>query len=132
VVNKADGDQEALAARTRNEHEQALQLLRHASASWAPRVLVASAATGTGIEAFWETVLEHGEVLEASGERQARRRAQAREWMWNLVREGLARDFAANPDVAGLLPTLEKEVEAQETTPAAAARALLATFQKQD
>jgi LAO/AO transport system kinase len=129
VVNKADGDQEALAKRTRNEHEQALQLLRHTSPAWTPLVLTASAATGVGIEEFWQTVLDQGAALEASGERQARRRAQAREWMWNLVRQGLARAFERHPDVARLSPKLEKQVEEHETTPAAAARALLELFE---
>jgi LAO/AO transport system kinase len=92
-------------------------------------VLTASAATGVGIEEFWQTVLDQGAALEASGERQARRRAQAREWMWNLVREGLARAFERHPDVARLSPKLEKQVEEHETTPAAAARALLELFE---
>lgn len=128
VVNKADGDQKSLAERTRGEHAQALQLLRPPSAAWAPRVLATSARTGEGIEAVWETVLAQREALEASGELQARRRAQAREWLWSLVGEGLERAFRAHPAVAARIPALEHEVEAQKTTPAAAARELLAAF----
>jgi len=128
VVNKADGDQKSLAERTRGEYAQALQLLRPPSAAWTPPVLAVSARTGDGIDAVWEVVLAQREALEASGELQARRRAQAREWLWSLVREGQERAFRDDPAVAARIAELEREVEEQKTTPAAAARTLLAAF----
>jgi LAO/AO transport system kinase len=131
VVNKADGTQAAAAERARADHAQALSLLRSTSATWKPRVLTASARTGEGIEAVWRAICEHRTALEASGERQARRREQARAWMWSLVEEGLRRAFRGHPEVAALIPRAEREVEALETTPAAAARALLEAFHGQ-
>jgi LAO/AO transport system kinase len=130
VVTKADGDQLALAERTRGEHASALELLRPTSAVWTPRVLAASAVTGQGIDALWELVLAHRTALEAAGELAARRQRQAREWMWTLVQEGLERDFRAHRGVAQAIPALERDVEAQRATPAGAARALLETFEK--
>ena len=91
-------------------------------------MLAVSARTGDGIDAVWEAVLAQREALEASGELQARRRAQSREWLWSLVREGLARAFREHPAVAARIAGLEREVEDQKTTPAAAARQLLAAF----
>jgi len=128
VVNKADGEQKALAERTRAEHARALELLRPLSAAWRPRVLAASARTGEGIAPFWQTVLAHREALAAAGELERRRRGQAREWLWALVHERLQQAFRAHPDVAGRIPRLEAEVEAQKTSPAAAARELLRAF----
>jgi LAO/AO transport system kinase len=128
VVNKGDGDQKAIAERTREDHAQALELLRSPSAAWRPPVLVVSSLTGEGIAGFWETVLAHREALGASGELQSRRRSQAREWMWALVGEGLQQAFRRHPQVAGRVAELEREVEAQRTTPAAAARLLLEAF----
>jgi len=128
VVNKADGAQQANAECARADYEQALQLLRPHSQAWRARVLAASARTGEGIDAVWETVLAQRRALQETGELDARRRAQAREWMWNLVQEGLEQAFRAHPSVAGSVATLEAEVEAQKTTPAAAARVLLAAF----
>jgi LAO/AO transport system kinase len=130
VVTKADGDQLALAERTRGEHASALELLRPTSAVWTPRVLAASAVTGQGIDALWELVLAHRTALEAAGELAARRQRQAREWMWTLVQEGLERDFRGHRGVAQAIPALERDVEAQRATPAGAARALLETFEK--
>ena len=128
VVNKADGAQAAAAERARADHAQALSLLRPPSAAWKPRVLTASARTGEGIEAVWQTICEHRAALEASGERQARRREQARAWMWSLVDEGLRRAFRSHPAVAERIPALENDVQELRTTPARAARALLDAF----
>jgi LAO/AO transport system kinase len=130
VVTKADGDQKALADRTRVEHAQALELLRAPSKAWTPRVTAVSARTGEGVSELWDLVLAHRRALESSGELGRRREAQARDWMWSLVQEGLERDFRAHPAVARRIPELEREVAARRTTPAAAARLLLEAFEK--
>ncbi len=130
VVNKADGEHEAAAQRTRAAYTQALSLVRAGPGDWRPPVLSASALTGAGIGEVWETVLAHRAQLEASGELQARRREQARAWMWSLVEEGLLEAFRGHPAVAKRLAALEREVESLKTTPAAAARVLLERFGK--
>ena len=76
----------------------------------------------------WATVEEHRAKLGASGELEACRRQQARSWMWNLIEEELSHSFRSNPQVVAALPQLEKDVEALETTPAAAARRVLGLF----
>ena len=48
--------------------------------------------------------------------------------MWSLVEEGLRQAFRTHPKVSARIPGLERDVEAQRTTPAAAARELLAAF----
>jgi LAO/AO transport system kinase len=128
VVNKADGEWKAAAERIRGQYAQALRLLRPVSSGWRPRALCASARTGEGIEAVWGLVEEQRAALEASGEAQARRRAQARAWMWSLVEEGLQRGFRAHPGVASRVEALEAQVEALETTPGHAAQTLLDAF----
>jgi len=128
VVNKADGEWVAAAERARAEYERALALLRPLSTRWRPRVLAASARTGEGIDAVWGMVLAHREALGASGELEARRREQARAWMWSLVEAGLWRAFRADPQVARRIGPLESQVEALQTTPARAARLLLDAF----
>jgi LAO/AO transport system kinase len=128
VVNKADGDQEVAADRTRIQHGQALSLLRPLSPNWSPVVLSVSSLANRGIDDVWATILEHAAKLEASGERQSRRAEQARAWMWSLVEEGLQQEFRRAPAVAGRIEALERDVEALKTTPAAAARVLLEAF----
>jgi len=130
VVTKADGDQKALAERTQVEHRQALQLLRQPHPEWKPPVLTVSSRVGEGIPEVWAAVLAHREALGVTGALEGRRRRQAREWMWSQVQEGLERAFRSDPAVARAIPALEREVEASETTPAAAARRLLEAFRK--
>ncbi len=128
LVTKADGDQAAAAERARGAHLQALGLLRAQSPHWKPPVLTASAVSGTGIGEVWQAVVGHREALEASGERQARRREQARAWMWSLLEEGLEEAFRRHPAVAARIDRAERDVESSKTTPAAAARRLLDAF----
>lgn len=128
LVTKADGAQADAAVRAQAEHAQALRLLRAQSSHWRPSVQTCSAHTGEGIPQLWETVLAHREALEKSGERAARRREQARAWMWSLVEQGLRDAFRSHAGVAALIERAERDVERSKTTPAAAARSLLEAF----
>lgn len=128
VVNKADGDTAPAAERTRAEYDGALGLIRAASPNWTPVALTASARDGTGVAEVWQVILDHREKLGATGELESRRREQNRAWLWTLVDETLRRSFREHPAVAAAVETLESDVESQKTTPAAAARALLAAF----
>ncbi len=128
VVNKADGDQLEAARRAQSAYQHALGLLRPASPRWRPPVLLASAATGEGIAAFWDTVLEHRAALAGGGELESRRSDQARAWLWALLEEGLRAGFRSHPEIARALPRLEAEVAARKTSPGAAARELLELY----
>ncbi len=128
VVNKWDGEQRELAARTCGDYSQALLLLRPPSRSWTPRAVTASALTGDGIDRFWEMVQEHREALSSSGDLEARRRDQALAWLWRLLDDGLQNAFRVHAEVARQLPDLERAVRSLETAPLKAARALLDTF----
>lgn len=128
VVNKADGAMAETARRTRVDYASALDLIRAAQDDWRPRALMASAAQGEGISEVWDTVLEHHELVRASGRFEARRRSQARDWMWRLVDDGIARAFRAQAGMTDAIEREEEAVQGQQTTPAAAARALLARF----
>ncbi len=130
VVHKADGALRGEAERARAAYASALHLMRPLSASWAARVMLASAHSGEGIDAVWSCIEEHARALAASGELASRRKGQAREWLFSLLQEGLLAAFRSHPRVAPLLPELEGQVAAQTLSPAGAARALLEAFQK--
>jgi len=128
VVNKADGEMLHAAERTRLDYESALHLIRPSSPSWRPRALMASAVTGEGIPAVWDAIQAHHTTLDATGELAARRRHQARDWMWALVQDGLRAALDADPEVAARAARLERDVEELKTTPASAARELIGGF----
>lgn len=126
VVNKADGDLVPAAKRAAMEYKAALHLMRPKSAHWRPDVLLASALKGTGIDEIWTAVSAHRAALEASGEIESHRAAQAQAWMWTEIREGLMTSLKANHEASRLVPRLEAEVKAGRTTPTLAAQQLLA------
>jgi LAO/AO transport system kinase len=78
-----------------------------------------------GIDAIWQTILDHRKKLEISGELSDKRRKQALDWMWALVEEGLIDRFYKNPEVEKSLPQIVKSVEKGKSGPTIAAQKLL-------
>ncbi len=125
AINKADGDNMERAGIAQKDFETALHLLRPASPNWSPPVLMCSARERTGIEAIWDVVLKHRDVMTATGELAQRRRGQSLAWMWSLVEEGLRDRFHHHPEVQRHLPQLSRQVENGQLPPTAAACQLL-------
>jgi LAO/AO transport system kinase len=125
VINKADLAP-AKAAEAQHTLKSALAILRPASARWQPPVLALSALDGKGVPAFWIEVERFRDLMQASGDFAARRRDQARDWMWHLIDERLRADFRAHAGVHAELAATEAAVAAGRMTPAMAAAKLLA------
>ncbi len=125
VVNKADGDNVDKALQTQKAYESALHLLTPSSADWAPPVLTCSALNMTGIDAVWNTVMAHRQMLEKTGALEEKRRKQAASWMSFLLETGLKDWFYSLPEVRKMLPELTREVEKGRVAPTAAAKKLL-------
>ena len=125
VINKADLAP-AKAAEAQHTLKSALAILRPARARWHPPVLALSALDGKGVPAFWTEVERFRELMQASGDFAARRRDQARDWMWHLIDERLRADFRAHAGVHAELAATEAAVAAGRMTPAMAAAKLLA------
>ena len=89
-------------------------------------MLSCSALTGDGVAEIWQMVMEHREQIGSSGHLQARRSAQAVDWIREVVTIGLERRFRSDPAVAERLPALEAAVLNGQMTSFAAARDLLA------
>ncbi len=125
AVNKADGDNVARAEKARLQLETALHLLQPASPNWTPPVVTCSAVTRSGLEQLWRVVMDHRRRLTKTGELSARRKAQAIEWMWSLIRDGLLDRFHRHPDVAAALDPTANQVRQGELLATTAARKLL-------
>lgn len=128
VINKADIDRRA-STLARHQMQNALTLLRPASANWTPPVIEASALKASGIAEFWEQVRKYRTIMERSGELQDKRCRQALAWMWNLIDSGLRANFRHHPRVRALLSGTIAAVAAGQITPAAAAHRLLKGFE---
>ena len=131
AINKADGDNRRNADRARVEYAGALHLFPASDDGWTPRVLTCSARHKEGIAEIWDMVLAHREMLESAGRLETRRRAQAVEWMHELIRAGLEDLFRSHTAMARRLPAVQDAVRAGRMTPFAASRELLAHFELQ-
>ena len=125
AVNKADGDNVARAEKARLQLETALHLLHPASANWTPPVVTCSAMTRTGLASLWDVVRDHHRRMTESGELTIKRKAQALEWMWSLIHEGLTDRFHRHPDIAKTLDQTVHNVRQGTLLATAAARKLL-------
>ena len=132
LINKADGDTEALAARAATEYRNALQLLRPRTADWTVEVHTCSARDNVGVTDAWEVMTRHQELLRSTDELSARRSGQAQSWMWSEVQDSLIADLAQDADVQKNIEALEDAVSAGRTPATVAAGQLLDIYLKRN
>ena len=125
VVNKADGDLLQEAGRVAADYRAALQLLRPASAAWQPEVMTCSALHAQGVDDVWQAIGRHRDALESSGALETKRRDQRKSWLWDDVQAMLIDRLRRDPEAAGIMQTLERQVTSGDMLPSAAARALI-------
>lgn len=129
-VNKEDSDLPA-ARRTKAELSSALHYLRSRTPEWEIPVLLASALKETGLDEIIntsESFREFTEEKRETGVFQSRRRLQNLEWMKNLAREELLRDFDMDPEIRKLEENLESRVLSGQITPTLGAVELLKAY----
>ncbi|MDJ0683987.1 MAG: methylmalonyl Co-A mutase-associated GTPase MeaB [Alphaproteobacteria bacterium] len=133
LVNKADGALREQADRTAGDYRNALALLRPSVAAWTPQVLTCSALAGDGMAAIWDRIEAYRAALRESGDWAARRRAQALDWLWSELGEGLIEAVRSAPRARPLLEAAQAEVRDGVLPPAVAARRIVqAVFQTED
>ena len=130
LVNKSDGDQQAVANRTVSDYQMALHFLHARSRNWQASVQSISSLKNQGIDEVWKTVEEYRKALSGSGEIESRRAAQSRAWMWSETTGALLTELKENPSVKSLVKELEQDVMKGRTTPTIAARKLIDAFRK--
>ncbi|MBF0188444.1 MAG: methylmalonyl Co-A mutase-associated GTPase MeaB [Magnetococcales bacterium] len=132
VVNKADGAMQEAAEQAAHTLRQALHLMHPPDPEWTAQVITASARTGLGLEAVWQSLQAFRSTMLESGRLHLRRREQSLAWMWELVREGLEQHFRTDPTVAREQGTLERAVTLDRMAPGEAADQLLAHYFRDD
>ena len=128
AVNKADGRHEVEARAAARELQGAMRLIHPRESLWRPPVLTMSGLNGTGLDTFWDTVLEHRRVLTEAGEFAEKRRRQQVDWTWTMVHDSLLRRLADSPGVKAIRAQVEKQIRDGSLTPALAAEELLRVF----
>lgn len=116
AINKADGDNRTRAELAAADYRGALHLMRPASPTWTPPVVVCSGLADEGLDDLWEQILVHRAKLDATGELEGRRRGQQVRWMWSMLDDRLRDDLRSLDTVTERIAALEDQVRHGELT----------------
>lgn len=128
IVHKADGANRQQALKTMSEYNRILHFLQPATKGWETRAQTLSSLTGDGIQEVWKTISSFEQKGRKTGIFAERRKVQAREWMYSMIRDVLQYQFFHHPEVKFQLPKMENKVMAGEVTVAKAVELLLEAF----
>lgn len=126
-VNKADADKDK-SGMTAAELKSVLHYLRPRTEGWEIPVLKISALEGQGLQEVEDAVNQLAQFLGSSQKGSAfyeRRNRQALDWMDRLLKEGVLKVFADNPQITKKRVSLESDLLSGKTTPLLAAKELL-------
>lgn len=128
LVTKADGELNAAAGRAASECANALRLMRPRSSHWRAVVQTCSALTGAGIADALQVMFDYERTMRDCSELEARRRAQASEWLRSEITEQLMSRFTADSEVQQAWRELDEQVRRGEMPASDAAQTIIAGF----
>lgn len=126
VVNKADGQNLDRARHAMAEQDAALHYGQPATPPWKTFVGLCSGLSGQGIPEIWAVVEQFYRQMEPLGVIARRRQQQMLNWLSDLIRDELHRQFYEDSRVKERLPALREALLKGETTAVRAARDLMA------
>jgi LAO/AO transport system kinase len=125
LVNKADGSMALTAEISVTDYQKALMFMHPRSANWEVPVKACSALKGTETVEVWDIIKQFQASQAADGLIETNRAAQAKNWMWNEIRNGLVERLKADADVAAKAKELEQAVTENKLSPTTAADELM-------
>jgi len=128
LVNKADGDMRLTAELSVTDYRKALMFMHPRSENWEVPVEACSALNGDQTAESWQIMQRFFDSQKEAGLIDSNRASQARDWMWNEIRNGLVERLKANPDVAARVKELETAVTENQLSPTTAADELMDIF----
>lgn len=128
AVNKADGENELRARQAARDYQSATELLTSTNPNWDPPVMTCSGMTGQGLDAIWQKISDHRDLMVATGDWESHRSGQKVRWMWSLIEDRLIHSLRENPEIAEKINLTEQAVRVGSMTPLAAAETILHAF----
>ena len=125
MINKADGESESLARKTKLHYQSAMSLLA-SNDFWKPEVHTCSALERQGIEECWSMMGRFQRESRDCHAYDRKRAEQNLQWMWQLTDEMLRQQLTDHPGVGKMLPGLRDQVGRGELTPVTAATQIIA------
>ncbi len=132
VVNKADGDQERLALKARDEYEQTFHLLQPKYEGIQVEFLAMSALEQKGIKKVWDAVEEFISSLKKRGYFEKIREKQNLNWFKRLAEDELLRALWNTPENQKKAIELKKKISKNEISPSAAAALMVEEVRKKE
>jgi len=129
AVNKADGENASEASRAARELTDAMKLIQPPEAIWQPAAITCSGLTGEGVDDLWALVQSHRDVMEAAGERVARRSRQRVDWMWSMVNDHVLGRLRSSASAQSAAAEVEPMLRAGELTTTLAAQRIIQAFE---
>ncbi|EMT47228.1 MULTISPECIES: methylmalonyl Co-A mutase-associated GTPase MeaB [Anoxybacillus] len=130
VINKADGDNKAKAELAKEEYNQILHYLRHATKGWETKAYTCSSLYGEGIEQIWEAIEQFVRTTKQSGVFAERRKEQMKDWLHTMIKDYLHIRFFHHPAVQQQLPNIEQEVMEGKQPVTMAAQQLIRLYEQ--
>lgn len=130
VINKADGTNVQNAKLAQLEFKRALHMFPPKANGWTPEVLLCSALENTGLDAIWNLISRHDEIMKKSGFFKKNRQVQNEKWLVHYLEQELLSDFYRNPETKKQLPLLKEAVIKGKLSPFSAAEKLLKQLRK--
>ncbi|MDH3978672.1 MAG: methylmalonyl Co-A mutase-associated GTPase MeaB [Gammaproteobacteria bacterium] len=128
LVNKADGNLELTAEQSVTDYQKALMFMHPRSANWEVPVMACSALGGKQTEEIWSLVEKFQTSQATDNLIETNRAEQAKNWMWNEIRNGLVERLKTDPAVAKKAAELEVAVTENRLSPTSAADELMDMF----
>ncbi|MFD2823292.1 methylmalonyl Co-A mutase-associated GTPase MeaB [Lacinutrix iliipiscaria] len=125
AINKADGDNLKKAKLAKVEFNRALHLYPKKESSWNPKVILCSALHNDGIDDIWKIIEEYIVLTSESGYLNQKRKDQNAFWLIQTIEEQLKGAFFNDSKIKEELQKQIQLIEADKTTPFAAADYLL-------
>ncbi|HEX3182215.1 MAG TPA: methylmalonyl Co-A mutase-associated GTPase MeaB [Beijerinckiaceae bacterium] len=117
AINKAEGEGRGRAEAAKAEYLAALHILQPAASTWSPPVVLVSGLANEGLDAMWRQIEEHRRRMQASGDFDAKRRAQQVKWMWTMMEERLHARLRSDANLKCQVAALEARVANGELAP---------------
>ena len=121
VVNKADGDQERLAHKARDEYEQTFHLLQPKYEGIPVEFLAMSALEKKGVDKVWEAVSVFIDAIKEKGLFDSLRSSQNLNWFRRLAEDEILKQLWNAPENRQFAKKLEAKIISTELSPSRAA-----------
>lgn len=128
VIHKADGDNFEPAKKAKVSYQNALHLFSVSQKNWSPKVLLASSATGLGMEKIWELVLQYENKMKENEFWDSNRAEQRLNWLDDQIRFLLGLAFLKNTEVKRVLESEKQNVQSGKLNPGTLAKSLISLF----